>query len=430
MPDSPGDRTPGALWASMLPGPDQGRDDLCSVGASGVRVRFADGSERLDGTSGLWNVNLGYGNEAIARAAADAFRNASYLGVYEVENGYARRAAEALLDVAGRDRYARTMFSTSGGAANDLVLKLARQYHVLRGDARRNGVVALEGCWHGLTFGAFALTSDQLGQRMYGVDRRLVLHVAPNAAEPVEQLLAEHGDRIGAVVVEPVLGTGAVPLAPGYVATLLQLRRQHGFLLVADEVATGFGRTGTYFASATWPEPPDVLITSKGLTNGTCAAAAVLVSAEVAEAFRAAGALLAHGETQAGTAVTCAVILATIAEMDRLDAVARSVRLSGRLDAAIAKLLAGEPTVTGATGIGCMRSIRLRGADGGELPAAAVPALIGAIRAAGALVHAAPSGIELLPALVYSDAELAELFDCIRAGLAAYARSAAVPASA
>lgn len=81
---------PGPLWPSMLPPEHQGRDDLCAVSARGVRVRYADGRELLCGTSGLWNVNLGYGNPVIAGAVADALRDASYLSVYQYENAYAR----------------------------------------------------------------------------------------------------------------------------------------------------------------------------------------------------------------------------------------------------------------------------------------------------------------------------------------------------
>jgi adenosylmethionine-8-amino-7-oxononanoate aminotransferase len=415
--------SPGPLWPSMLPVSLQNRDDLCTTAAKGVRVRFADGRELLCGTSGLWNVNLGYGNAAIARAAADALCDASYLGVYQCENAYARRAAAALTELCGPDHYARVMFSTSGGAANDLVMKLVRHYHVLRGDKRRNGIVAMRGCWHGLTYGAFALTSDSLGQRMYGVDRRLVLHVTPNDPGNLSQLLEAHGDRIGAIVVEPVLGTGALPLDDGYVAELIRQRSQHGFLLVADEVATGFGRTGSYFASELWPERPDILITSKGLTNGASAAAAVLVSHQVAEPFGAEGVVLAHGETQAGTPVTCATILATMGEMRRLDAVARGERLGRLLGERLAEMVTDEPLVSATTGAGCFRSLRLSTPDGGPLPASEVGAVITAIREAGALVHAAPDGIQLLPALVYSDAELDELLECVHTGLAAYSRT-------
>ncbi|QNP72657.1 aspartate aminotransferase family protein [Streptomyces roseirectus] len=409
----------GALWPSLLEPRLHGSDDLCAVAADGVRIRFQDGRELLCGASGLWNANLGYGNEAIARACADALRDASYLSVFRYENVYARRAAQALVEVAGPEHYGRVIFSTSGGAANDLVMKFARHHHALRGDGARKLVVGLRDSYHGLTFGGFALTGEQLGQSVYGVDQRLVRHVSANAADEVTRLMDQQGSRVAAVVVEPVLGSGAVPLTPEYVRTLLDLRDRHGFLLVADEVATGFGRTGDFFASQRWPAPPDLLITSKGLTNGTQAAAAVLLPSALAEPFDAAGDVFVHGETQAGTPVTCAAILATVEEMRRLDAVAAARRLSALLDTALADLVATEPLVSGTTGLGCFRSIRLRTPDGEPLPQREVPRVVAAIRDAGAVVHPSVNGVQILPALIYTDADLAELLECVRAGVRA-----------
>ena len=414
---------PGSLWPLMLPPHQHGRDDLCSVSAQGVRVRFADGRDRLCGTSGLWNTNLGYGNLAIAQAAANALRDASYLSVWGYENVYARQAAAALIDLTDAKHYGRVLFSTSGGAANDMAMKLVRHYHVLRGENERKGVLGLHGGFHGLTYGAFALTTAQLGQQMYGVDRRLVGHVHPNDADELATVLARFEGRIAAVVVEPVLGTGAVPLTESYIAELLRLRREHGFLLVADEVSTGFGRIGTsVFATQRWPEPPDVLITAKALTNGTLAASALIVSKAVAKAFTESNAILGHAETQAGTPVVCATIMATIGEMQRLDSVARSARLSARLDVELSQLVTEEDFVSGTMGVGCLRSLHLSSGDGAPLEQAQVPVVIDAIRDAGALVHPGPSCIQLLPALIYSDTELDELLSCVRAGLAAYAR--------
>src|SRR5690606_29595988 len=171
----------------------------------------------------------------------------------------------------------------------------------LLGRTRRSLVVSLRGSYHGLTFGGFALTGEDLGQRLYGVDQRLVRHVRPNDTAELNALVSRAAKQIAAVVVEPVVGTGTIPLTDEYVAELLRLRAEHGFLLIADEVATGFGRTGSFFASQRWPEQPDLLITSKGLTNGTCPASAVIVSQRVADAFTEHDAVLSHAETQGAT---------------------------------------------------------------------------------------------------------------------------------
>jgi adenosylmethionine-8-amino-7-oxononanoate aminotransferase len=408
----------------MLPANEHGRDDRCTVSAKGVRVRFADGRELLCGSSGLWNVNLGYGNPVIAQAAADALLEASYLSVWSYENDYARRAARALVELAGLGADSRVLFSTSGGAANDMAMKICRQFHVLRGDPERKAVLGLRNGFHGLTYGAFALTDAQLGHRMYGVDRRLVGHVTPNDTGELVDAAGRLSGRVAAIVVEPVLGTAALPLSEDFIATLLRLRKEHGFLLVADEVSTGFGRIGRQvFETRCWPEPPDLLLTAKGLTNGTLAASAVIVSGPVARAFAESGAVLGHAETQAGTPVSCNVILATIAETERLGAVANSARLSARLDVELPRLVDEVPLVHATSGRGCLRAVLLADAEGKPLEGNEIPAVVEAIRSAGVLVHPGPSCVQLLPALVYGDDELDELLAGVRAGLTSYGRS-------
>jgi adenosylmethionine-8-amino-7-oxononanoate aminotransferase len=417
----------GPLWPLMTPADQQGRDDLCAVSASGVRVRMLDGRELLCATSGLWNSNLGYGNPAVAQAVGDALREASYLSAWNAENVQVRRASAELVELAG-ESFGRVLFSTSGGAANDLAMKVVRQFQVLRGKPDRRAILALRDAFHGLTFGSSALTDANLGQQMYGVDRRLVAHVPANDGARLRATLEKYDGRIAALFVEPVLGSGAIPLTEEFVADILQLRREHGFALVADEVSTGFARTGnTVFASARWPEPPDVLITAKALTNGTLAASAVIVSHEVAEAFHAPGVLLGHAETQAGTPVVGAAISATVAEMRRLDTPTLSAKLGERLDVELAALAGEEPLVGAATGVGCMRALHLVGADGEPMPQAEVSAVISAVRDAGAILHPGPHSCQIIPALVYSDADLDELLGAVRAGLHAHAASGEAP---
>lgn len=414
---------PGPLWPGLSPPDRLGRADLCAVSAHGTRITYADGVERLCGTSGLWNVPLGYGNEAIAEAVGDALRRASYLSTFRFENQYARQAAEELAAVAGPEHYRRVAFTTSGGSANDLVTKIVRQYEELTSPRPRKVVVGLQGSYHGLTFGGYALTGEDLGQRVNGVDQRLVRHVPPNDPAALATLLARQGNQIAAVVVEPMLGTGAIPLTDDYVAELLRLRDQYGFLLVADEVATGFGRTGGWFASERWPAPPDLLVVSKGLTNGSAPVAAVLVAGPVVAAFDRAGAFPLHAETQAGTPPSCAAVTATIAEMRASDAVAAAARLSKLLDDRLASFAAAQPAVADTTGVGCFRALRLRQPDGAALPQEQVVPLVDAVRAEGAIVHPGPHGVQLVPAFTYREAELDELFDCLARGLARWSES-------
>lgn len=404
------------VWESLIPPSQYGRADRHAVSARGTRVQFADGTEALCATSGLWNVNLGYGNAHIADAVRDSLLNSSYLSLFRGGHAPAVEAATALLGVCGADHFGRVLFSTSGGAANDTLMKLVQHFQALRGERNRRVVVGLKGSYHGLTYGSFALTGERLGQELYGVDQRLVRHVDHNDETELATLLAREGHRIAAVVLEPVLGSGAYPVSERLLAALPRLREQYGFLLVADEVATGFGRTGAFFASSTWPVRPDLLITSKGLTNGTCAASAVVVSHDVCEVFERADSVFVHGETQAGTPSSCAAIVATIREMERLDACSLASANSARLDGLLDRL-SRHPLVTGYRGTGCFRALCLA-------PGASA-SVMAATRNMGLLLQPGPDCVQLVPALTYGDSDFGELEGLLGAALDRVAERAA-----
>ncbi|MBE2997230.1 aspartate aminotransferase family protein [Nocardiopsis sp. HNM0947] len=388
-----------------------GAPERTATHAQGTRVLFADGHWRLCATSGLWNANLGYGNRRIADAVGKALIDHSYLSLFRSAHTPAINAARALLGVCGEEHYAQVLFTTSGGSANDAAMKLARQYWALQRQFRRRVVVGLHGSYHGLTYGSHGLTGESLAQSYYSVDQRWIRHVGHQDAGQLTELLATEGESVAAIVVEPVLGTGAYPLSQQMVADLLRLRREHGFLLVADEVATGFGRTGPYFASQEWPESPDILLASKGLTNGTCAAAAVVVSAGVQSVFARADAQLVHAETQAGSPSTCAAIVTSIEEVQRLDALQNGKRVSAGLDSVLGSIT-NHPLVRSSGGTGCFRSIRLHTSD--EVTPTAV---VDSIRRAGALVSPGPGCVQLAPALVYGPDDLEELERALWDGL-------------
>lgn len=409
---------PHALWTSMLPADATFTRDRVAIGASGHRVEFADGSTRLCATSGLWNVPLGYGNSAVAEAVGRATRDASYLSLFRAPHRYAEAAAEALIELANPSRYDRVIFSTSGGAANDAAMKLARQYWVQRAGGSRSLVVGLRGSYHGTMYGSHALSGDDLLQSAYSVDRRSVRHVShADDGEELETLLQREGSRVASVVVEPVLGTGAHALSDAFVHRLLALREEYGFLLVADEVATGFGRTGTMLATDRWASAPDVLILSKALTNGTMGAAALLVGARVASEFVRGGWTFVHGETQAGTPACAAAIIAVIDELHRIDVEATTQALGAEL-LDLATAWVSDGVVGDITGSGCFLGVGLRHRDESPLSGAEVLQVVSTIAENGVLVQPGPSSIELIPAYGFTSAELLEVDAAVRAGLA------------
>ncbi len=402
----------------MLPADTTFSAERMAVGASGNRIEFADGSARLCATSGLWNVPLGFGNPAVAEAMTRAMHDASYLSLFRASHRYADVAADALIEVANPGRYRRVIFSTSGGAANDAAMKLTRQYWAQQGRGSRTLVIGLKGSYHGTMYGSHALSGDDLLQSAYSVDRRSVRHVShSDDGEELEALLTREGNRVAAVVVEPVLGSGAHVLSDAFVSRLLALREEHGFLLVADEVATGFGRTGSMFATDGWPAAPDALILSKALTNGAAGAAAILVGPRIASAFERGGWTFVHGETQAGTPVCAAAIIAVIAELHRIDVEATTTALAAELSSLTTRLTA-DGLVAAVTGTGCFIGLALRDRHDGLLSGAEVLRIVADIADNGVLVQPGPSAIELIPAYGFDSGELLEVESAVRAGVA------------
>jgi adenosylmethionine-8-amino-7-oxononanoate aminotransferase len=405
------------LWVPLVSQHDFEAASYTAVRAQGVHVNFEDGQRRLCAKSGLWNTNLGYGNAQIAESIAKELETASYLPLFRTAHGKAIEASKALLELP-KHQFERVLFSTSGGAANDAVMKLARHYFVLDKQPERKLVIGLSGSYHGLTFGSQALSGDDLGQAVYGVDRRNIRHIRfDDGGVELAQLMRREGHRVALVVVEPVLGSGAEVVPDAFVAALLKHRDEHGFLVVADEVATGFGRIGGWFASDEWREAPDVVVTSKGLTNGTSACAALLIGQRITQLFDNNEAVFVHGETQAGTPATCAAILATISEMERLDHNTLTQRVSEGLDELITKLQ-GVPRVGESSGRGCMRGILLRTKSGSSPSPNGVLAVVRRIHQAGAIVQPGPGRIQLLPALTYTQENFEELHAAMVDGLA------------
>lgn len=402
----------------MLPADATFTPDRVAVSAAGHRIEFADGSTRLCATSGLWNVPLGFGNLAVSEAVGRATRDASYLSLFRAPHRYAEVAADALIELADPARYSRVVFSTSGGAANDAAMKLARQYWSQKGSRSRSLIVGLSGSYHGTMYGSHALSGDELLQSVYAVDRRSVRHVAhDDDGEELETLLRREGSRVASIVVEPVLGSGAHALSDVFVDRLLALRDEYGFLIVADEVATGFGRTGTMLATDTWAAAPDILILSKALTNGAMGAAALLVGARVASEFIRSGWTFVHGETQAGTPACAAAIVAVIDELRRID-VERTTRVLAADLLRLATSWKSNGLVSAITGRGCFLGLGLRDRNERPLSAPDVLRVVSAIAENGVLVQPGPSSIGLIPAYGFTASDLREVDSAVRAGLA------------
>ncbi len=398
--------------------------------AKGCTLTFEDGRELLDGLAGLWCVNVGYGREEIAEAVAEQMRAvAFYPSFFNTTTEATIRLAARVAGLAPA-RLNHTIFSNSGSEANETALKLIRGFWKLRGRREKTKVLARTFAYHGVTLATTSLTglpscTDPFdlplpgfvqvpGPNAYGSGKSPKEYAAWCLEETERTIALEGATTIAACFAEPVQGAGGVIVPPdGYLKDLRELCRRHEILFVADEVITGFGRLGAWFASGLWDLDPDLMTMAKGITSGYLPLGATVVSDEIATAFEAGG-YLAHGFTYTGHPTACAAALANIDVIEKERLVER-VRddVGPRFQGALRKL-AGHPGVAEARGFGLIGALELKRPPRGPLKDAA-PNTLGLAahnlaREEGVIVRGIRDLVALSPPLVVSHAELDRMF--------------------
>ncbi|HYL01730.1 MAG TPA: aspartate aminotransferase family protein [Steroidobacteraceae bacterium] len=334
--------------------------------ASGMYYWTTDGREILDATAGLWCVNAGHGRREITAAVAAQLESLDYAPGFQMGHPGAFRLANELVKIApsGLDH---AFFTNSGSESVDTALKIALAWHRVRGDAARTRLIGRERGYHGVGFGGISVGGISSNRKMWsasllpGTDHLPHTHdLARNAfsrglpehgahlADELERLVALHdASTIAAVIVEPLAGSTGVLLPPrGYLKRLREICDRHGILLIFDEVITGFGRTGSPFASQEFGVTPDLITLAKGITNGCVPMGAVLTSKPVYEAFMQGpdGIELFHGYTYSAHPVSCAAALATLGIYEREGLLTRARTLAREWEDA-AHALKGLPHV-------------------------------------------------------------------------------------
>ncbi len=296
------------------------------VSAQGVRLRLADGRELIDGMASWWCAIHGYRHPALDEAVREQLGQMAHVMFGGLTHEPAVRLAERLLELAP-DGLERVFFADSGSVSVEVAIKLCLQFQRALGRPGRTRLLTVKGGYHGDTFGAMAvcdpvagmhgLFADVLPKHVFaerppdgfeaGLDERWAKHVS--------ELVAAHANELAAVIVEPVVqGAGGMRFhAPECVALLRRLCDEHDMLLVLDEIATGFGRTGAMFACEYAGVVPDVMCVGKALTGGYLTLAATLCTRAVADAVSSgeSGGLM-HGPTFMANPLACAVALASL----------------------------------------------------------------------------------------------------------------------
>jgi adenosylmethionine-8-amino-7-oxononanoate aminotransferase len=346
------------------------------VSGSGAMLRTADGREYIDSLSSLWNVNIGHGRKELAAAAAAQMEKLAYASAYAgFTNEPAIRLAEKLVSLA-YDNMAAVYFTTGGAESNESAFKFARYHWKRMGKPNKVKIISRHYGYHGVTFAAMSATSLPNYQKMFGPMVPNFLQVVPpypyrwpgngdagiGAADAVEDvILAEGPDTVAAIIAEPVIGSGGVIVPPAtYFPRLREICDRHGVLLIADEVITGFGRTGQWFGMGHWNTKPDLMSFAKGVTSGYLPLGGVIISKHMHEVLLDAPAeeRFMHAATYSGHPVCCAVGLANIDIMEKEGMVERAQVQGDRFRAGLETLLT-LPNVGEVRGIGMLAGIEL-----------------------------------------------------------------------
>ena len=397
-----------------------GTGTITLVSGEGAHVVDDTGRRYLDATASLWYCNVGWGRREIADAAAAQM---TALPAYSTFGDLTNRPAEALADrVAAMAPVPDSkVFFTSGGSDSiDTATKMARRYWQLRGEPDRSILIRREKAYHGMHTGGTSLAGIPANAAGHGELIEDVLEVPWDDAGALRAAIETAGaGNVAAFFCEPVIGAGGVfPPPEGYLKAAREVCRETGVLFVADEVITGFGRCGDWFASSRLGLDPDIVTCAKGITSGYLPLGAVLASPRVAEPFWAPGAgIWRHGYTYSGHATVAAAAIANLDIMEREALPERALTLEAQLYDVLAPLADHDLVEEVRGGVGVLAAVNLRHdlvADDPMLPARAGAA----IREAGVIVRPLVAGaIAVSPPLVVDADDLAELAGGFRAGL-------------
>ena len=299
--------------------------------ADGVYVWDSDGNQILDAMAGLWCVNLGYGRKELVEAATRQMQELPYYNsFFQCTHPPAIELSELLGEISP-GQFDHTFFTGSGSEANDTQVRLIRRYWDLMGHKDKHTIISRKNAYHGSTMAGASLGGMSEMHAQGGLPIPGIVHIeqpyyfemggdlTPAAfglqqARLLEEKILELGkDKVAAFIGEPVQGAGGVIIPPdSYWPEIQRICREYDILLVADEVITGFGRIGEWFASTKFGFEPDLISIAKGVTSGYLPLGGVLVGKRVADVVASEGGELAHGFTYSGHPVACAVAMANI----------------------------------------------------------------------------------------------------------------------
>lgn len=397
-----------------------GDGELVITKGDGVHVWDEGGRRYLDVSGGLWYCNVGYGRQEIVDAVA---RQMAELPAYSAFGDIANRPALDLaerLAVLAPTPDSVTFFTSGGSDSVDTAVKLVRHYWQVRGQSTKSVIITRRGAYHGMHIAGTSLAGIDVNREGYGDLLPDVVAVDWDDPAALAKRIDDLGaKRVAAFFCEPVMGAaGIYPPPEGYLEEVRRICEERDVLFVADEVITGFGRLGGWFASTRFGLRPDLTLIAKGLTSGYLPMGGVLVAPRVAEPFWSQrGRTWRHGYTYSGHAAAAAAALVNLDIMEREDLPGRARETESALAAGL-RPLADHPLVSEVrAGVGVLAAIQLGPDAVGRRPD--LPGqVITALRRHGVVTRAIAVGvIQVSPSLIFADDHIRELREAFTAAL-------------
>lgn len=379
-------------------------DFIDIVRGQGSLVYDAAGKDYVDAMANLWLCQVGHGRtEIIDAVTAQMHQMEAYNTFAPFTNGPAARVAEMIVERSPHPD-GRTFLGCSGSEAVDTALKIARLVQQRRGTEGRQIIIKRTNGYHGTNFGGTSAQGIAPNREGWGDLVPHFLEVPHDDLEAMASIFAEQGDRIAAVLTEPLQGAGGVfPPADGYLAGLRRLCDDNGALLIFDEVICGFGRTGEWFGAQTFGVTPDLITFAKGVTSGYLPLSGVIVSRAVCEELEEPGFLLRTGYTYSGHHASCAAGIANLQIMTDEGLDQRANHVGEKLQEGL-RALAADGHIKSWRGMGAVYAAEL-GRD-------SIP-VRNAILEKGVIVRPIGTCLAICPPLVITDDEIGRVIDAL-----------------
>ncbi|WP_299367977.1 aminotransferase class III-fold pyridoxal phosphate-dependent enzyme [uncultured Tateyamaria sp.] len=439
------------FWHPMAhPADSMANPPTILTGGDGVHITDVDGHRSIDAVGGLWNVNLGYSCQPVKDAIAQQLDALPYYSTFRgTSNDKAIELAYLLADFFGPDGMSRSFFTSGGSDSIEIALKLARQYHRIRGEGTRTKFISLDKGYHGTHFGGasvngnakfrntyeplmagcFHIPGPYLYRNPFGTDDPAEL--ARLSAGMLEREIAFQGaNTVAAFVMEPVQGAGGViPPHPSFMPMVRDICDKHGVLLIADEVITAFGRTGSPTGSRHWGVQPDLMCTAKAITNGYFPFGAVMIADHVAAAFeddQSGAGSVDSGYTYSGHPVGAAAAVAAVEETMRIKPWENAAPRGAELKAGLHALADRFDMIGDVRGAGLMCAIELVSDRATKTPVGKALPLVfqKAAYEAGVMIRVSGNNAIFSPPLVVDAGHIQTILSATEAGLTAMSGAA------